>query len=76
MGSIHLKIRAGAGRLEESYISGRINAILGECGAGRAEITGSFMQDYTITGIPENAVDAVLSMMTNEPGFEPYPYDA
>ncbi len=76
MKSVHLKIRAGVAKLEEAYISDRIRSILGETGAACASVTGSFLQDYQIRGIPDKALDAVLSRMGDEPGFEPYPYKA
>jgi hypothetical protein len=71
MAMIYLKIRAGVGKLDETYVSGRIRAILMEAGAPDSRVSGSLFMDYRIMGIPEDRLDAAHSLMQNEPGFEP-----
>ncbi len=71
MAVIYLKIRPGARRLDEGYISKRIRTMLIETGTP-ADVSGSMWHDYTISGIPEGIADAVYSRLEKEPGFEPY----
>jgi hypothetical protein len=74
MPSIYLKIRGSVERLEEAFISGRIRTILNGTNATSAEVSGSMWHDYTISSIPNDAVDSVFYEMERERGFEPTRY--
>jgi hypothetical protein len=71
MALIYLKIRAGAQKLNDDFISKRIRAILSETGTP-ADISGSMWHDYIISNIPKGQAPAVYSRLEKEPGFEPY----
>jgi regulator of protease activity HflC (stomatin/prohibitin superfamily) len=71
---IHLKIRAGVGKLNEEFISGRIKSILTQSNAPDAEVSGSMWQDYIIKDVPKEVSDSVYKRMNSERGFEPLLY--